>query len=66
MNTEDSLIDQSSDGKNIEQGAELLPEQDRLPLFALIIEAVHFCYLAALVISSQQVNLFRIQNFVSH
>ena len=66
MHTKDTLINESSDWKNVEECTELLPKQNRLPLFAFIVKSIHACYLAALMVPTQHKDLLRVRYFVCH
>lgn len=65
MHTEDFLINEGGDRKAVEDIREDLPESDRIPAFAFVIEAVNAVDLGALVIAAQQEEIFRVLYLVA-
>ena len=64
MHAEDLVIDERSDRHAVEAILELLPYADRVATLALVVEAVDAINLAALVVTSQEEEVFLELGFV--
>ena len=65
MHAEDLVIDERSDRHAVKEILELLPYADRIATLALVVEAVDAINLAALVVTSQEEEVFLELGFVS-
>lgn len=65
MHTQDFVIDEGCNRHAVENILKFFPKSDAISVFALIIEAVNTVDLSALVITSQEEEVFLKLNFVS-
>ena len=65
MHAENLLIDESSDGKAVENVREYAPESDRVASLAFIVETVDTIDLGTFVIASEQEEILRVLDFVA-
>ena len=66
VHTQYPIINNRTNWQNIEDGAELSPQFDTIPSFALVIKAVHPVNGLAFVVASEQEEVIRVLNFIRH
>jgi hypothetical protein len=64
MHTENSFVNNRTNGEIVEHGAKCAPERQVVPPFNFVIEAIDLGYLGTFVISAQQKNVLRVLNLV--
>lgn len=65
VHTEDFLINEGGNREAVEDVREDLPESDRIPAFAFVVEAVNAVDLGALMIAAQQEEIFGVLYLVA-
>lgn len=64
MHADDLVVNDGGTREAIEGVAELLPHFDRVPTSALVVESVDAVDPSALVVASQQEEVFRVLDFI--
>ena len=65
MHAQYSVVDYRADWQYVEAGAELSPQPDAVPSFALVVETIDSVNLTALMVTSKQEEIFLELDLVS-